>query len=154
MPDLLTLDEAKKYLRIGKTSEHDAELPVLISAVSEDIRTFTGFDWLQQTMTEPRNGNGQAALTAALHISQGKKVVPAVRLVVVKTANFAGAPAMPPRADNARFEPGGNHRPRPQHDALQSAINDFDHAVAPPTQPIGIAVQVVTGLEEGHKGRG
>jgi hypothetical protein len=64
MPDLLTLDEAKKYLRIGKTSEHDAELPVLISAVSEDIRTFTGFDWLQQTMTEPRNGNGQAALTA------------------------------------------------------------------------------------------
>jgi hypothetical protein len=62
--DLLTLDEAKKYLRITKSSQHDAELPMLIAAVSEDIRTFTGFDWLTQTQTELRNGNCQAALTA------------------------------------------------------------------------------------------
>lgn len=62
--DLITLDEAKKYLRIGKTSQHDAELPALISAVSLDVCRVTGFDWLQASITEPRNGNGQAALTA------------------------------------------------------------------------------------------
>lgn len=64
MADLLTLDEAKKYLRLTKTSAHDAELPVLISAASEEIRTYTGFDWDQRDITEQRNGNGQAALTA------------------------------------------------------------------------------------------
>ena len=84
--DLLTLDETKKYLRIGKTSEHDAELPLLISAVSEDIRTFTGFDWLQQAVTEHRNGNDQAALTA---LKAGRPGPPITSVTSVKENGVA-----------------------------------------------------------------
>jgi len=62
--DLVSLDEVKKFLRLGKTSEHDQELTAIIPAVSEDIRSYTGFDWDERTYTELRNGNGQAALTA------------------------------------------------------------------------------------------
>lgn len=64
MSDLVTLDEVKKFLRIGKTSLHDDELNAIIPAVSEDVRSYTGFDWDQRSYTELRNGNGQPALTA------------------------------------------------------------------------------------------
>jgi hypothetical protein len=84
--DLLTLDEAKKYLRIGKTSQHDAELPALIAAVSADIQTYTGFDWLQATQTELRNGNGQAALTA---LKAGRPGPPITSVTSVKEDGVA-----------------------------------------------------------------
>jgi hypothetical protein len=84
--DLLTLDEAKAYLRIKRVSDHDAELPFLIAAVSEDIRTFTGFDWLQQTLTENRNGNGQAALTA---LKAGRPGPPITSVTSVKENGVA-----------------------------------------------------------------
>lgn len=64
MSNLVSLDEVKKFLRIGKTSEHDDELNAIIPAVSEDVRSYTGFDWDQRTYTELRNGNGQPAMTA------------------------------------------------------------------------------------------
>jgi len=84
--DLLTLDEAKKYLRISKSSQHDAELPALIGAVSEDIRTFTGFDWLEQTLTELRNGNCQAGLTA---LKAGRPGPPITSVTSVKENGVA-----------------------------------------------------------------
>jgi Phage gp6-like head-tail connector protein len=62
--DLVSLQEVKKYLRIGKTSAHDDELNAIIPAVSEDIRSYTGFDWDARTYTELRNGNGQPSITA------------------------------------------------------------------------------------------
>ena len=86
MADLVTLDEVKKYLRIGKTSEHDAELPALIAAVSEDIRTYTGFDWDQRTQTELRNGNGQASLTA---LKAGRPGPPITSVTSVKENGVA-----------------------------------------------------------------
>ena len=86
MADLLTLDEAKKHLRLKKTSEYDDELKALISAVSEDIRTYTGFDWDARTYTELRNGNGQAALTA---LKAGRPGPPITSVTSVKENGVA-----------------------------------------------------------------
>lgn len=64
MPDLVSLDEVKKYLRLGKTSEHDAELAAIIPAVSEDVRRYTGFDWDLRSYTERRDGQNVRGLLA------------------------------------------------------------------------------------------
>lgn len=64
MTDLITRDEAKKYLRIGKTSEHDDELNAIIPAVSEDIRRYTGFDWDARSYVERRDGQNVRGLLA------------------------------------------------------------------------------------------
>jgi len=62
--DLVTRDEVKKYLRLGKTSEHDEELAAIIPAVSEDVRRYTGFDWDVRSYTERRDGQNIRALLA------------------------------------------------------------------------------------------
>lgn len=86
MADLITLDEAKAYLRLKRTSDHDAELQAIIPAVSEDVRTYTGFDWDQQTYTELRNGNGQPSLAA---LKAGRPGPPISSVVSVKENGVA-----------------------------------------------------------------
>lgn len=86
MPDLVSLDEVKKFLRLGKTSEHDQELAAIIPAVSEDVRTFTGFDWDLQEFTERRNGTGQPSMTA---LKAGRPGPPIVSVTSVKENGVA-----------------------------------------------------------------